>query len=137
MNKETSIGSFLFARISCPVKSLDKKVLATKTIDDLIQDSGVDIKKDTASGQLNRNNPDLKYKKVEAGVTNPETQKKITEISDAKKTKRIETIQKVNNWTNNWFENNAGKYDSYEKTKTQLIKKNLVNLLCHHGLLKH
>ena len=45
------------------VKSLDKKVLATKTIDDLIQDSGVDIKKDTASQQLNRNNPDLKYNK--------------------------------------------------------------------------
>jgi len=104
------------------VRSLDKEVLATKTIDDLIQDSGIDIKKDTASGQLNRNNPDLKYKKVESGVTNPETKKKIAEISDAKKTKRIETIQKVNNWTNNWFENNAGKYDSYEKAKTQLIK---------------
>jgi len=104
------------------VKSLDKKVLATKTIDDLIQDSGIDIKKDTAAGQLNRNNPDLKYKKVEAGVTNPETQKKIAEVSDAKKNKRIEIIQKVNNWTNNWFENNAGKYKSYEKAKTQLIK---------------
>ena len=104
------------------VRSLDKKVLATKTIDDLIQDSGIDIKKDTAAGQLNRNNPDLKYKKVEAGVTNPETQKKITEIAGSKKNKRIETIQKVNNWTNNWFQNNAGKYDSYEKAKTQLIK---------------
>jgi hypothetical protein len=104
------------------VKSLDKKVLATKTIDDLIQDSGIDIKKDTASQQLNRNNPDLKYNKRKKGVEDPETQKKIAEISDAKKTKRIETIQKVNNWTNNWFENNAGKYDSYEKAKTQLIK---------------
>ena len=104
------------------VKSLDKKVLATKTIDDLIQDSGVDIKKDTASQQLNRNNPDLKYNKRKKGVEDPETQKKIAEISNAKKTKRIETIQKVNNWTNNWFENNAGKYDSYEKAKTQLIK---------------
>jgi len=104
------------------VKSLDKKVLATKTIDDLIQDSGIDIKKDTASQQLNKNNPDLKYNKRKKGVEDPETKKKIAEISDAKKTKRIETIQKVNNWTNNWFENNAGKYDSYEKAKTQLIK---------------
>ena len=104
------------------VRSLDKEVLATKTIDDLIKDSGINIKKDTASGQLNKNNPDLKYKKVESGVTNPETQKKITEIAGAKKNKRIETIQKVNNWTNNWFQNNAGKYDSYEKAKTQLIK---------------
>ena len=104
------------------VKSLDRKTLATKTIDQLIEDSGIDIKKNTASGQLDRNNPDLKYKKVEAGVTNLETQKKITEIRDVKKTKRIKTIQKVNNWTNNWFENNAGKYDSYEKAKTQLIK---------------
>ena len=104
------------------VKSLDKKVLATKTIDNLIEDSGIDIRKDTASRQLNNNHPNLKYKKVEAGVTNPETQKKIAEISDVKKTKRIETIQKVNNWTNNWFQNNAGKYDSYEKAKTQLIK---------------
>jgi hypothetical protein len=104
------------------VKSLDKKVLATKTIDQLIEDSGIDIKKDTASGQLNRNNPDLKYKKVEAGTKSLETQKKITEISDAKKIKRIETIQKVNNWTNNWFQNNAGKYNSYEKAKTKLIK---------------
>ena len=104
------------------VKSLDKKVLATKTIDDLIEDSGIDIKKDTASQQLNRNNPDLKYNKRKKGVEDPATQKKIAEISDAKKTKRIETIQKVNNWTNNWFENNAGKYKSYEKAKTQLIK---------------
>ena len=104
------------------VKSLDKEVLATKTIDDLIKDSGINIKKDTASGQLNRNNPDLKYKKVESGVTNPDTQKKITEIKDAKKNKRIEIIQKVNNWTNNWFQNNAGKYNSYEKAKNQLIK---------------
>ena len=104
------------------VKGLDKKVLATKTIDDLIQDSGIDIKKDTASGQLNRNNPNLKYNKRKKGVEDLETQKKIAEISDAKKTKRIETIQKVNNWTNNWFENNAGKYNSYEKAKTQLIK---------------
>ena len=104
------------------VKSLDKKVLATKTIDNLIEDSGIDIRKDTASRQLNNNHPNLKYKKVEAGVTNPETQKKITEIAGAKKNKRIETIQKVNNWTNNWFQNNAGKYNSYEKAKTQLIK---------------
>ena len=65
------------------------KVLSTKTIDDLIQDSGVDIKKDTASQQLNRNNPDLKYNKRKKGVEDPETQKKIAEISDAKKTKRI------------------------------------------------
>ena len=104
------------------VKSLDKKVLATKTLDDLIEDSGIDIKKDTASQQLNRNNPDLKYNKRKKGVEDPATQKKIAEISGAKKTKRIETIQKVNNWTNNWFENNAGKYKSYEKAKTQLIK---------------
>ena len=104
------------------VKSLDKKVLATKTIDNLIEDSGIDIRKDTAARQLNNNHPDLKYKKVEAGVTNPETQKKITEIAGAKKNKRIEIIQKVNNWTNNWFQNNAGKYNSYEKAKTQLIK---------------
>ena len=56
------------------------------------------------------------------GFKSEETQKKIQKITEEKITKRVNQIKKINDWTNNWFENNAGKYDSYEKTKKQLIK---------------
>ena len=104
------------------VKGLNKRVLATKTLDQLIKESGVNIKKDTASKQLNLNNPNLKYKKLKPGVLDPQTKKKILELAGTKKNKRVEIIQKINDWTNDWFKNNAGKYNSYDKAKTQLIK---------------
>jgi len=56
------------------------------------------------------------------GFKSEETQKKIQKITEEKITKRVNQIKKINDWTNNWFENNAGKYNSYEKAKTQLIK---------------
>jgi hypothetical protein len=61
-------------------------------------------------------------KKKSSGFASEETQKKIQKITEEKITKRVNQIKKINDWTNNWFENNAGKYDSYEKTKKQLIK---------------
>ena len=61
-------------------------------------------------------------KKKSSGFASEETQKKIQKIIEEKTTKRVDQIKKINDWTNNWFENNAGKYDSYEKTKKQLIK---------------
>ncbi|MHA2039969.1 MAG: hypothetical protein ACW98X_26455, partial [Promethearchaeota archaeon] len=57
-----------------------------------------------------------------SGFASEETQKKIQKITKEKITKKINQIKLINDWTNNWFENNAGKYDSYEKTKKQLIK---------------
>ena len=63
-----------------------------------------------------------KNKKKGSGFASEETQKKIQKITEEKITKRVNQIKKINDWTNNWFENNAGKYDSYEKTKKQLIK---------------
>ena len=63
-----------------------------------------------------------KNKNKGSGFASEETQKKIQKITEEKITKRVNQIKKINDWTNNWFENNAGKYDSYEKTKKQLIK---------------
>ena len=61
-------------------------------------------------------------KKKSSGFASEETQRKIQKITEEKVTKRVNQIKTINDWTNNWFENNAGKYDSYEKTKKQLIK---------------
>jgi len=61
-------------------------------------------------------------KKKSSGFASEETQRKIQKITEEKITKRVNQIKNINDWTNNWFENNAGKYDSYEKTKKQLIK---------------
>ena len=60
-------------------------------------------------------------KKKSSGFASEETQKKIQKITEEKVTKRVNQIKTINDWTNDWFKNNAGKYDSYEKTKKQLI----------------
>ena len=56
------------------------------------------------------------------GFASKETQKKIQKISKEKLNVKINTIKKVNNWTNNWFEKKASNFKDYDSLKKQLIK---------------
>jgi len=104
------------------VKSLDNDVVAESTIDDLITNSGVDIKRDTAMSQLRNNHPDIEYKKTGSGVTDPETKLKIQKISEEKLTTKSKQIKNINDWTDKWYKKNAKNFTSYDDLKTNLIK---------------
>ena len=104
------------------VRGLDKKKTAKLNIDELIKMSGIDIKRDTALTQLRYNNPDIKFSFTKQGTDDPRTQAKIKKIQLEKVKVRTNTIKKVNNWTNNWFKNNASGFKDYDSAKKQLIK---------------